>query len=59
MFTTPCFINKNTPELCKKLEALGYYLHPSTTLKMDNSRGKRIFCNRGFYSDYLLGMQKR
>lgn len=23
-FTTPCFIHKNTPELCKKLEGLGY-----------------------------------
>lgn len=23
-FTTPCFIRKNTPELCKKLEELGY-----------------------------------
>lgn len=24
MFTTPCFIKKNTPELRKKLEELGY-----------------------------------
>lgn len=24
-FTTPCFIRKNTPELRKKLERLGYY----------------------------------
>ena len=24
MFTTPCFIRKNTLELCKKLEKLGY-----------------------------------
>lgn len=24
-FTTPCFIRKNTPELRKKLEELGYY----------------------------------
>lgn len=23
-FTTPCFIRKNTPELRKKLEELGY-----------------------------------
>ena len=28
MFTTPCFIRKNTPELRKKLEELGY-LPPS------------------------------
>lgn len=26
MFTTPCFIRKNTPELRKKLEELGYLL---------------------------------
>ena len=25
-FTTPCFIRKNTPELRKKLEELGYRL---------------------------------
>ena len=24
-FTTPCFIRKNTPELRKKLEELGYF----------------------------------
>lgn len=24
MFTTPCFIRKNTPELVEKLEDLGY-----------------------------------
>ncbi len=24
MFTTPCFIRKNTPELREKLERLGY-----------------------------------
>lgn len=27
MFTTPCFIRKNTPELRKKLEELGYISH--------------------------------
>ena len=26
-FTTPCFIRKNTPELRKKLEILGYKLN--------------------------------
>lgn len=25
-FTTPCIINKNTPELCTKLEELGYFV---------------------------------
>ena len=29
MFTTPCFIRKNTPELRKKLEELGYTNTPS------------------------------
>lgn len=28
MFTTPCFIQKNTPELRKKLRELGYYCNP-------------------------------
>jgi hypothetical protein len=28
MFTTPCFIRKNTPELRKKLEELGYNRYP-------------------------------
>lgn len=28
MFTTPCFIRKNTPELRKKLEKLGYNRYP-------------------------------
>lgn len=27
MFTTPCFIKKNTPELREKLEELGYISH--------------------------------
>lgn len=35
MFTTPCFIRKNTPELCKKLERLGY--EPS--LKVNDDEG--------------------
>ena len=29
MFTTPCFIRKNTPELRKKLEELGYIYIPN------------------------------
>lgn len=29
MFTTPCFIRKNTPELRKKLEELGYTYIPN------------------------------
>lgn len=41
-FTTPCFIRKNTPELRKKLEELGYKLLNSgdTTLDAHNYDGK-------------------
>ena len=31
-FTTPCFIRKNTPELRKKLEKLGYN-HPTDVIE--------------------------
>lgn len=41
-FTTPCFIRKNTPELRKKLEELGYLLLNSnnTTLDAHNFDGR-------------------
>lgn len=41
-FTTPCFMRKNTPELRKKLEELGYKLLNSgdTTLDAHNYDGK-------------------
>ena len=41
-FTTPCFIRKNTPELRKKLEELGYEILNSgdTTLDAHNYDGK-------------------
>lgn len=32
-FTTPCFIRKNTPELRKKLEKLGYRICTCTSFK--------------------------
>lgn len=35
MFTTPCFIRKNTPELRKKLEELGYKYSTFDDLKLD------------------------
>lgn len=40
-FTTPCFIRKNTPELRKKLEELGYEILNSgnTTLDAHNYDG--------------------
>lgn len=34
-FTTPCFIRKNTPELRKKLEELGYKYSTFDDLKLD------------------------
>lgn len=41
-FTTPCFIRKNTPELRKKLEELGYNILNSgnTTLDAHNYDGR-------------------
>lgn len=33
MFTTPCFIRKNTPELRDKLKELGYHVCSCTTSK--------------------------
>lgn len=51
-FTTPAFILKNTPELRKKLEELGYYLHPEC---IDDDRGNYLFVNRGYYLNRPLG----
>mgnify|MGYP006969199203 CR=1 FL=1 len=50
MFTQPCFIRKNTPELRKKLEELGYYRHSSY---VDN--GQYLYLNRGFYHTSVVG----
>lgn len=51
-FTTPAFIRKNTPELRKRLEALGYYLHPEC---IDDDRGNYLFVNREYYLNRPLG----
>lgn len=51
-FITPCFIRKNTPELRKKLEELGYYLHPEC---IDDDRGNYLFVNREYYLNRPLG----
>lgn len=51
-FTTACFIRKNTPELRKKLEELGYYLHPEC---IDDDRGNYLFVNREYYLNIPLG----
>lgn len=50
MFTTPCFIRKNTPELIEKLEELGYYRHPSY-----GDNGQYLYLNRGFYHTNVVG----
>lgn len=52
VFTTSCFIRKNTPELRKKLERLGYYLHPEC---IDDDRGNYLFVNREYYLNRPLG----
>lgn len=52
-FTTPCFIRKNTPELRKKLEKLGYYKHPSCLV--DKTDNQFLFCNRGMFAELLIG----
>lgn len=49
MFTQPCFIRKNTPELRKELEVLGYNQHPSYS---DN---EYLYLNRGFYHTNVVG----
>ena len=51
-FTTPAFIRRNTPEIRKKLEELGYYLHPEC---IDDDRGNYLFVNRGYYLNRPLG----
>ena len=49
MFTQPCFIRKNTPELRKKLEELGYNRHPSY------GDDEYLYLNRGFYHTNVVG----
>ena len=51
-FTTPAFIHKNTSDLRKKLERLGYYLHPEC---IDDDRGNYLFVNREYYLNRPLG----
>lgn len=49
-FIQPCFIRKNTPELRKKLEVLGYNQHPSY---IENEQ--YLYLNRGFYHIDVIG----
>ena len=57
MFTTPCFIRKNTPELREKLEKLGYtcslYLFGGGFISIDNLFYLRTLPTKGQYQ----GMQ--
>lgn len=57
MFTTPCFIRKNTPELREKLEELGYtcslYIYGSGFISIDNLFYLRTLPTKGQYQ----GMQ--
>lgn len=47
-FTTPCFIRKNTPELRKKLEELGYsYGKPEYYIDDDDNKYDFIMCHNG------------
>ena len=49
-FIQPCFIRKNTPELRKKLEVLGYNQHPSYI-----ENGQYLYLNCGFYHIDVIG----
>ena len=42
MFTQPCFIRKNTPELRKKLEELGYIMGES----LNTNKSKGLICTK-------------
>ena len=43
MFTRPCFIRKNTPELRKKLEELGYNRYPLWMADWDDDDSRYIY----------------
>lgn len=65
MFTQPCFIRKNTPELRKKLEELGYIpltmnllLEKAPTLvAMESPRGNPIFNAVIYIHEYVKMFQ--
>lgn len=55
-FTTPCFIRKNTPELRKKLEYLGYsHGKPEYYADDDDNRYDFIMCHNGRF--FLLSQE--
>lgn len=49
-FIQCCFIKKNTSEIRKKLEELGYNQHPSYV-----NNGQYLYLNRGFYHTDVIG----
>lgn len=55
-FTTPCFIRKNTPELRKKLEYLGYsHGKPEYYADDDDNKYDFIMCHNGRF--FLLSQE--
>lgn len=55
-FTTPCFIRKNTPELRKKLEYLGYsHGKPEYYADDDDNEYDFIMCHNGRF--FLLSQK--
>ncbi|EXZ16687.1 hypothetical protein M067_4949 [Bacteroides fragilis str. J-143-4] len=55
-FTTPCFIRKNTEELRKKLEELGYTLIPNgyAEWNIPTKECTYLFCDVDVYQDSLI-----
>ena len=55
MFTTPCFIRKNTPELRKKLEELGYKMNLIYSPNEHNLYiGSGVYSSANFIDNYYL-----
>lgn len=55
-FTTPCFIRKNTPELQKKLEYLGYsHGKPEYYADDDDNKYDFVMCHNGRF--FLLSQE--
>lgn len=54
MFTTPCFIRKNTPELRKKLEELGYTPNSYECFWDDDNRYLITFISPSGFNGYGL-----
>ncbi len=55
MFTQKCFIRKNTSELVKKLEELGY----KALFSASNGDGKYLYAFNGMFADGKYAYDKR